>query len=59
VERVHVAQGLDNARRYFEAGKMKPVITKTFAFSEVETVLAELQAGKTYNGKTVIDFSKH
>jgi len=53
-----VAQGLDNARRLFEAGHLKPVITKTYAFSEIETVLAELQSGKSYNGKTVVDLSK-
>jgi len=58
VVRVHVAQGLAHARRFFEAGRLKPVITKTFAFHEIQTVLAELQAGKTYNGKTVVDFSK-
>jgi len=50
-----VQQGLDNARRFFEEGRLKPVITKTWKFTEIETVLAELQAGKSTNGKAIVE----
>jgi len=55
VERVHVQQGLDSARRFFEEGRLKPVITKTWKFAEIETALAELQAGKSTNGKAIVE----
>jgi len=55
VERVHVQQVLDNARRFFEEGRLKPVITKTWKFAEIETAFAELQAGKSTNGKAIVE----
>jgi len=57
VQRIHIAQGLDNARRYFEEGRLKP-ITKTTTFDEIVGLFDELHKGKTYNGKVVLEVAK-